>query len=183
MNLLDPIRAAGLGMAVFVSGVVVAAHQPKADEAAVQRGQYLVAISACGDCHTPGSLLGAPDASRLLAGSEVGFQMPGVGVFYPPNLTPDAETGLGTWTEAEIIAAIQTGARPDGRILAPIMPWRGLAALTPQDASAIAAYLKSLPAVKNKVPGPFGVGEQPTSFVMKVVPPEEGTAPPAPAQQ
>lgn len=153
-----------------------------ADEAQIARGRYLVSFAGCIDCHTPGYFLGPIDEAKLVSGSEVGFQIPGLGVFYGPNLTPDPETGLGNWTEAEIVTAIQTGARPDGRILAPIMPWQALANLTPEDAAAIAAYLKSLPPVKNKVPGPFGVGEQPTSLVMKIVPPEEGTAPPAPQQ-
>jgi hypothetical protein len=57
-------------------------------------------------------------------------------------------------------------------VLAPIMPWRALAALTPDDAKALVAYLRTLPPVKNKVPGPFGPSEKPTSFVMKVVAPE-----------
>jgi hypothetical protein len=52
------------------------------------------------------------------------------------------------------------------------MPWRALANLTPEDAHAIVAYLRSIPAVKNKVPGPFGPTEKSTSFVMKIVPPE-----------
>ena len=108
---------------------------------------------------------------RQLGGSEVGFEIPGVGVFYGPNLTPDAETGLGRWSEQDIVTAIRTGQRPDGRTLAPIMPWANLAALTGSDAAAIAAYLKSLPPVKNKVPGPFGPGDTPTSFVMKIAPP------------
>jgi len=51
------------------------------------------------------------------------------------------------------------------------MPWRAFANLTQRDAEAIAAYLQSLPPVKNKVPGPFGPSETPTSFVMKIVPP------------
>jgi hypothetical protein len=63
------------------------------------------------------------------------------------------------------------GKRPDGRVLAPIMPWHAFATLTREDANAIVAYLQSLPPVRNKVPGPFGPGEPPTSFVMKVVPP------------
>lgn len=62
-------------------------------------------------------------------------------------------------------------------MLAPIMPWKALASLTPEDALAIVAYLRSLPAVKNKVAGPFGANEKPTSFVMKVVPPEGAPAP------
>jgi hypothetical protein len=51
------------------------------------------------------------------------------------------------------------------------MPWHAFANLTDPDVRAIAAFLKSLPPVKNKVPGPFGPNEQPTSFVMKIVPP------------
>jgi hypothetical protein len=51
------------------------------------------------------------------------------------------------------------------------MPWRALANLTPDDVKAIIAYLKSVPAVKNRVPGPFGPSEKPTSFVFKIVPP------------
>jgi cytochrome c len=64
-------------------------------------------------------------------------------------------------------------------MLAPIMPWRALANLTKEDALAIAAYLQSLPPVRNKVPGPFGPTEKPTSFVMKVVAPEPAKSEPA----
>jgi len=142
-----------------------------ADPAAIQRGKYLVAIAGCNDCHTPGYFLGKPDMARYLGGSEVGFELPGLGVFHGPNLTPDKTTGLGNWTDAQIITALQKGQRPDGRMLAPIMPYHAFANLTPQDAQAIVAFLRSIPPVENKVPGPFGPTEAPTSFVMKVVPP------------
>jgi mono/diheme cytochrome c family protein len=138
---------------------------------AVARGKYLAVIGSCTDCHTPGYFFGKPDEKRYLGGSEVGFEIPGMGVFHGPNLTPDKETGLGNWSAAEIVTALTTGVRPDKRVLAPIMPWKALAQLTKDDANAIAAYLKSIPAVKNKVPGPFGPTEKPTSFVMKIVPP------------
>jgi len=137
----------------------------------VARGKYLVTFGGCHDCHTPGYFFGKPDEKRHLGGSEVGFEIPGLGVFHGPNLTPDKETGLGNWSSDEIVTALQTGVRPDKRILAPIMPWKALAQLTKDDAMAIVAYLKSIPAVKNKVPGPFGPTEKPTSFVMKIVPP------------
>lgn len=142
-----------------------------ADSKLVERGKYLVTIASCTDCHTPGHFLGKPDRTRHLGGSEVGFEVPGLGVFYGPNLTPDEATGLGRWSERDIVTAIRTGKRPDGRTLAPIMPWPALAELTELDARAIAAYLKNLPPVRNKVPGPFGPGEAPTSFVMKIVAP------------
>ena len=142
-----------------------------ADPAAIARGKYLVTIASCHDCHTPGYFLGKPDMGRFLGGSEVGFEVPGLGVFHGPNLTPDKGTGLGNWTDAEIVAAIQKGQRPDGRMLAPTMPSPAFANLTKQDVDAIVAFLRSLPPVANKVPGPFGPTEAPTSFVMKVVPP------------
>jgi mono/diheme cytochrome c family protein len=66
-----------------------------ADQAAIERGAYLVSVAGCGDCHTPGCFLGQPDFDRALAGSEVGFEIPGLGTFYGPNLTPDMATGLG----------------------------------------------------------------------------------------
>lgn len=145
-----------------------------ADEAAeIARGQYLTVIGGCNDCHTPGYFLGKPDFDKPLSGSEVGFEIPGLGVFHGANLTPDPETGIGDWSKDQIVAALRTGQRPDGRELAPIMPWRGLSVLTDEDAMAIATYLKSLKPVKNKVPGPFGPDEKPTSFVMKIVPPAE----------
>jgi mono/diheme cytochrome c family protein len=144
-----------------------------ADREQVERGKYLVTLGNCTDCHTPGHFLGKPDMTRHLGGSEVGFEIPGLGVFYGPNLTPDEATGLGRWSERDIVTAIRTGKRPDGRTLAPIMPWAAFAKLTDPDAAAIAAYLKSLPPVSNKAPGPFAPGEAPTSFVMKIVPPAE----------
>src|SRR5580658_9352127 len=69
-----------------------------ADEAQVARGRYLVTIAGCSDCHTPGALIGAPDMKRYLAGSDIGFSIPGLGVFVGQNLTPDKETGIGSWT-------------------------------------------------------------------------------------
>ena len=151
-----------------------------AAETQVQRGKYLVSVIPCTDCHTPGTFLGKPDMKRYLGGSDVGFEVPGLGVFYGPNLTPDDETGLGKWTKEQIATAITTGKRPDGRILAPPMPVKSFEHLTHTDALAIAAYLKTLPRIKNKVPGPFGPTEKPTSFVYQVLPPNKYVPTPPP---
>jgi mono/diheme cytochrome c family protein len=156
---------------------MIQAEPANAQSASVKRGKYLVNLGGCHDCHTPGYFFGKPDMTKYLGGSEVGFEIPGLGVFVGPNLTPDKETGLGNWTRAQIVTALRTGVRPDGRILAPIMPWKAFANLTRADANAIAAYLKSLPPVKNKVPGPFGPTEKPNVSVMKIVQPEGTTAP------
>src|ERR1044072_5974251 len=112
-----------------------------ADRAGVVRGKYLVNLGLCTDCHTPGYFFGKPDDSRFLGGSEVGFEVPGLGIFHGPNLTPDKETGLGTWSEADIVNVLRTGVRPDGRGLAPIMPWKAFSQLTDADLQSIAAYL------------------------------------------
>ena len=179
MTSVQPPRYRNLGqpvpelLAATVS-LLLAALIPgdvKADEAQVERGRYLAQIAGCGDCHTPGYFLGSPDMSRFLGGSDVGFEIPGVGTFYGPNLTPDDATGLGTWTEDQIVAAIRTGATPEGRGLVPVMPWPNLSALSDEDAYAIAAYLKSLDPVVNAVPDPVPPGEPAPSFVMRVVPP------------
>lgn len=166
--ILRKLRVAA--MAVALASLLLSAPA-NAGSPAVERGKYLVNLAGCNDCHTPGYFLGKPDMSRYLGGSEVGFELPGLGVFHGPNLTPDKETGLGGWTDAQIVAALQTGKRPDGRELAPIMPWHAFAKLTRQDVDAIVAFLRSIPAVKNKVAGPFGPSETPTGFVMKVVAP------------
>ena len=170
------ILAASLLALFGVSSQPVAAADPQ-----IARGKYLVTIAGCSDCHTPGSLMGKPDMKQYLGGSDVGFAMPN-GVFVAPNLTPDKETGLGKWTTEEIIVALTKGERPDQRVLAPIMPYNELSSLTRSDALAIVAYLRSLPPVSHKVPGPFGPNETPSVFVMSVQPGEAYAKLPKPPQ-
>jgi mono/diheme cytochrome c family protein len=154
--------------AAMLAASSLASTQADAADKQIERGKYLVRLAACTDCHTPGSFLGKPDMTQFLGGSDVGFAIPNLGVFVGRNLTPDKETGLGRWTRAQIIAALTTGMRPDGRVLAPIMPWRAFAGLKPADAAAIAAYLESLPPVRHAVPGPFGPKDKVSVFVMDV---------------
>ena len=175
-----------LGFAALL--LFVAGGHANASDKQVARGKYLVSVGGCNDCHTPGNFLGKADMTRYLGGSDVGFDMPGLGVFVGPNLTPDKATGLGNWSAKQIVTALKTGVRPDGRQLAPTMPWMAFANLTNSDAYAIAAYLKSLKPVSNKVAGPFGPSEKPTVFVMTVVrgagmPPLPPAPAPAPGQQ
>lgn len=151
---MRPAIAVGLGLALAACVAATA----NADDL-IKRGEYLSRIMDCGGCHTGGALTGRPDPSLHLAGSEIGFGVPGLGIFYPPNLTPDPETGLGAWTEAEIVQAVRTGVRPDGRVLAPVMPWQSYAALTDADARALATYLKSIKPVRRAVPPLTGPGQ------------------------
>ncbi|MEQ1831606.1 MAG: cytochrome c [Candidatus Eisenbacteria bacterium] len=162
--------AAALACAVFVQ-----AAAPAADPR-IERGKYLVTIMACNDCHTPGTFYGVPDFGRFLSGSELGWVGPW-GVVYAANLTSDPETGLGKWKPDEIAMAIRSGNRPDGRQLAPAMPWLNYSNLTDDDALAIAAYLKTLKPVKHAVPKPLPPGEAAKGPVLAFPPPSAWDAP------
>ena len=157
---------------VLSLGLVLSSTLPAGAESAVKRGEYLIRIMDCVGCHTDGALVGKPDSALFLAGSKIGFGIPGLGIFYPPNLTPDQETGLGQWSETEIIAAIRAGVRPDGRELAPAMPWRSYAALTDADAQAVVAYLKSLPPVRFAAPPPTGPDEKAPAPYLSITMPQ-----------
>ena len=124
----------------------------------IQRGRYMVSLLGCGSCHTNGALIGIPNKAQLLAGSDTGIAysnplaVPDPGIVYPANLTPDVETGIGSWSEDDIVRMLQTGVnRHSGQSL-PVMPWPSYASIMPEDARAMAAYLLSLPPVRHKVP-------------------------------
>jgi len=159
------------------------AKNPQSDAAAkkkkIERGRYLTMIMSCNDCHTPGTLFGAPDFSRQLSGSELGWQGPW-GTTYARNLTPDLETGLGYWTADDIVKALRTGVTPDGRALRPPMPWQMIMNGTDEDLYAIAAYLLSLPVVSHKVPDALAPGEAATGSVLVWPAPSAWDAPKAP---
>ncbi|HEY0962295.1 MAG TPA: hypothetical protein VGE69_08055 [Pseudomonadales bacterium] len=138
-------------------------------EQQVSRGQYLVGLLGCGSCHTNGALVGSPVMSQLLAGSDTGIAWTNPmaernpGIVYPANLTPDVETGIGTWSVDEIVAMIRSGVdRHAGQTL-PVMPWPAYAQLHEEDAVAVAAYLLSLPPVRHRVPDNVQPGQRATS--------------------
>ena len=114
-------------------------------ETLLERGTYLMkGIVACGNCHTA---KGGPMAQHELAG---GFQMKeGPIDAVTPNLTPDKETGIGNWTDAQLMVAIRDGKRPDGSLIGPPMPYDMYRGLSDRDTKAIIAYLRNLKPVKN----------------------------------
>jgi len=184
----------GLGKnGVVIAGVVALAlmttscAQPPPAEAPrqqaaqdpVQRGEYLVHTSACEHCHTPGGMYGLPDPERKLAGSELGWKG-AWGVRYPRNLTPDMATGLGTWSEDQIVGAIRLAMRPDRTPIRGSMPWFHFVYFTEEDARAIAKYLASIPAVSHKVPDPIAPGEKATGVYIEIPPPPPWDAPRSP---
>lgn len=146
----------------------------------VARGARLVSMMGCNDCHTP-LLIGPrgpqPDLERLLSGHPADLAMPGApaqagpwmvassgtntawsgpwGVSFTANLTPDSETGIGRWTEAEFVGAMRTGRhRGKGRPILPPMPMASFAALEDREIGDIFVYLQSIPPIHNPVPAP-----------------------------
>lgn len=161
------------------------AEQPSKEEQ-VARGQYLVTISGCNDCHSPkkmGPHGPEPDPDRLLSGHPQNEPLaqvdtaelrnwalfsPGLtaavgpwGVSYAANLTSD-DTGIGLWSEAQFIKCLREGKYKglDGsRPLLPPMPWPNFAQMTDDDLKAVFAYLKSTKPVRNIVPVPATLAE------------------------
>jgi mono/diheme cytochrome c family protein len=123
-----------------------------------ERGAYLVnTIMACGNCHTPRDADGKAIAAKAFSGG-LTFNTPAF-VATAPNITPDVETGIGSWSDKDIKRALVEGMRPDhGRFagvpLAAIMPANFYKALLPDDLDAIIVYLRSVKPVRNEVPDP-----------------------------
>lgn len=120
---------------------------PRAPDAAY--GRYLANhVSLCADCHTPrGGIRNTHDRGRLFAGDR-SSSFPA----NPANLTPDAETGIGRWTEADFLRTLRTGVNPQGDTLHPFMPWRQLRRMDDDDLRAIHRYLRTLPPIRSEVP-------------------------------
>lgn len=119
-------------------------------ETPVERGKYLMnGIVACDNCHTPKGPQG-PIMSQYMAGGLKFDEKPFTA--YAPNITPDPETGIGKWTDAQLIAAIREGKRPDGSIIGPPMPIELYRDMSDTDVKAIVAYMRTVKPVKNAVP-------------------------------
>jgi mono/diheme cytochrome c family protein len=117
----------------------------------LEHGRYLVeTVAGCGNCHTPRLPDGSPDNSKNLAGAFV-IEEP-VFKAYARNITPDMETGIGSWTEDQIVDAIRNARRPDGTFMGPPMSFGWYKNMSDTDAHAIAKYVMSVPAVRNDVP-------------------------------
>jgi mono/diheme cytochrome c family protein len=124
----------------------------------MQRGEYLVHAGMCGLCHTPVDAHGIYLANTHYLAGGMKVEAGPHGILFARNLTPDAETGLGTWSAEQIATAIRTGHTPHGRLNYWGMPWLVLGSLTQEDALAMATYLKTLPSVHNQVPLPLHFG-------------------------
>jgi mono/diheme cytochrome c family protein len=127
----------------------------QAPKSGIERGQYLVEhVSLCGDCHTPRNFIGVPNRSLCLAGADAKTGLLGVDI---PNITPDKETGIGDWKREDIAGLLLTGTKPDldnvQGLMAEVIQGapHGFKDMRREDALAIADYLKSIPAIRNKI--------------------------------
>lgn len=126
-------------------------------------GRYIAtAIQGCG-CHTREKADGGKDEAWRYAGApnppppagppaNSGWTTPRWKKIYSRNITPDRETGIGNWTEAQFIRAMRTGITPDGRVLDTQMPWEAFQKITDRDLKALWAYLRTIKPIKNKAP-------------------------------
>ena len=112
-----------------------------ADEDAVMHGEYLVRAGGCFSCHT------AAGGQKLAGGRALATPF---GTFYSPNITPDPQTGIGRWTDAQFVRALREGVRPDGANYFPVFPYPSFTGITDDDALAIKAYLFSRPPVRQQ---------------------------------
>ena len=138
-------------IAICVGATLLVFDRTGSTETLVQRGAYLVnTVAACGRCHTPRDAQGNPIAAMELAGG-FEFDDSAIGHVVGPNITPDRDTGIGKWTEGQIIAALRYGTRPDGTIIGPPMPIAAYRDISDSDLTAIAKYLHSMRPVRHPV--------------------------------
>lgn len=129
------------GLGVILTGALVWAPLAVAETSTtlVKKGEYIYNAAGCVGCHTAVKPKGAP----LAGGRELKTPF---GVFVTPNISPDRETGIGRWREADFVRAMREGRSPDGAYYFPAFPYASYAGMTDGDLAALWAYLKSRPA-------------------------------------
>ena len=185
-NLLGATLIVGLASGIVARASSTPGQSAQPNASRVERGAYLVRMMGCNDCHTPwkmGENGPEPDYSRALTGHPQDVKIPAWprlpdspwawmgsqtntafagpwGVSFTANLTPDAETGLGKWTEDMFIATMRTGRHQGkGRPVLPPMPVQMIGKANDEDLKSIFAYLQSLAPVRNRVPAPIDPGQ------------------------
>lgn len=133
--MLPASRTAGSGPIATFAGL--------SEEVLLARGEYLATAGNCVSCHT------APGGEPMAGG--LAFETP-FGRVYSTNITPDAESGIGSWTEWDFLNSLRHGVRPDGEQLYPVFPYTAYTKLSNEDIAAMFAYLQSLPPVSSEVP-------------------------------
>jgi mono/diheme cytochrome c family protein len=137
-----------LCQSVTIAILLILLAAPSRAEIQIERGRYLVeTVAGCGNCHTPKGPNG-PLPGKKFAGGDVIKHEDFTAVV--PNITSDRETGIGNWTDDQILTALREGRRPDGSLIGPAMPFQSYRNLADEDVKAIIAYLRTVPAVYNQ---------------------------------
>src|ERR1700752_3860299 len=145
---------AGLGIALFVATSATAGDSDPQEFTQIERGRYLAILSDCASCHT------VPGSNQPFAGGRA-IETP-FGNIVASNITPDPDTGIGSWSDEQFDAAIRKGKGRGGAHLYPAMPYNTYAKMSRNDVLAIRAYLNTLTPVRNAVeantlPFPFNI--------------------------
>lgn len=178
--LLPASVLAAAGVVLLIGSAPKAKAKPEApSQTRIKRGEYLVKFGDCAACHTPlkfGPNGPEPDLAKFLSGHPEGTKLPSPdlkpgpwfaatagmtawagpwGISYAANITPDTNTGIGIWTEEMFLTAMRTGKHMGaGRPILPPMPVQSIGSLDDEDLKSVFAYLKSIPAISNRVPEP-----------------------------
>jgi mono/diheme cytochrome c family protein len=148
------VRGAALAAQVFAIAGLSAAGYAQTAQTPAQRGDYLVnAVMACDGCHTPRGPGGTAAMDKRMSGGSQIWDEPEF-LVKGSNITQDRDTGIGTWSAADIKRSLIDGVRPNGVPLAPQMPYPFYKILTPADLDAVVAYIQTIPAIKNEVQSP-----------------------------
>ena len=129
---------------LFLPPSVSSSAQLSESAEAIERGEYLVIAGGCISCHR-----GEDDAESFVGGLAL---VSDFGTFYAPNITPDQETGIGSWEAQDFLRALQHGRTPSGSFYYPAFPYRAYAGLSDEDVLDIGSYLMSLEPSINAVP-------------------------------
>jgi mono/diheme cytochrome c family protein len=141
-----------LASVALTAALIGAVQAQQSNSDLVKRGDYLVnTIMTCGNCHTPKGPNG--DIAEKAFSGGLSWDEPPFKVT-AANITQDKETGIGSWSDADIKKALRTGLRPNGVPLAMVMPTDFYEIITERDLDAIVAYLRTLKPIKNKVADP-----------------------------
>ena len=154
-SLARSVGATGASVAILLAGSAAFAGASDPQEfTQIERGRYLAVASDCASCHT------IPGSNTPFAGGRA-IETP-FGNIIAPNITPDRETGIGAWSDAEFAAAVRKGVRRDGAPLYPAMPYNAYTKMSNDDVQAIHAYLSTVTPVRNplvakSLPFPFNI--------------------------
>ena len=133
-----------VSLLLFLPPSVSGSAQLSESEEAIERGKYLVIAGGCISCHR-----GEDDEESFAGGLAL---VSDFGTYYAPNITPDMETGIGSWEAKDFLLALQHGRKPGGSFYYPAFPYRAYAGLRDEDVLDIGSYLMSLEPQSNTVP-------------------------------